>query len=374
MRLLCHALVVLAASVASGQADARISSLVACSGCTIRVERLVAVGDAEGPGMVHEQGLVVLDRAGRTFVTSNGDPGRIRVFGSDGKHLTTFGRSGLGPGEFRDRPLLRFAGDGSFNAIDIVGRRLTRFTPDFKVAATTTLPLSPSDATFVGESLVAVGGFGAREGALVPLHVIGANGEVGRSFGAAPEGVEPSVIGLDRRIAPAVPSGVWVAHRNRYLIEHWGLDGKKTLTLRRDADWFAPWSVQSGPPHRARPDPTIREVRQDQEGRLWVLIRVADANWQPRALTPYGGNPGLLYFPGAHEELAYDSIIEVLDPRTGRLSASVRFPQYFLGFGSTDTVTSYEEDASGNPRYVVWRLRFEGRPGATSVSPGRAAR
>jgi hypothetical protein len=87
------------------------------------------------------------------------------------------------------------------------------------------------------------------------------------------------------------------------------------------------------------------------------MTHVADADWRPIAPKPSPSGTGGLWTPDADLERLYDTIIEVIDLRSGKLILSNRFPQRLLGFVFGQMASSYEEDAKGNPRYVIWSLR-----------------
>jgi hypothetical protein len=66
------------------------------------------------------------------IVISDGKSMELRFFSSNGKHLTTTGRRGSGPGEFRIiAPIQRCAGDSVF-AYDPAQQRVSVFTPEGK--------------------------------------------------------------------------------------------------------------------------------------------------------------------------------------------------------------------------------------------------
>ena len=75
-----------------------------------RLREVAAIGSAEGPASFGRVRSVVADREGNVYVADN-QASEIRVFGPDGAHLRTFGRTGAGPGEFTDIYSLAWMGD-----------------------------------------------------------------------------------------------------------------------------------------------------------------------------------------------------------------------------------------------------------------------
>lgn len=65
---------------------------------------------------------------------------------------------------------------------------------------------------------------------------------------------------------------------------------------------------------------------------------------------------GAPWTPDRDMELIYDTLVEVIDLRTAWLVVSQRFRQDFRGLAASGLAYSYEEDAEGNPRYVLWQL------------------
>jgi hypothetical protein len=146
---------------------------------------------------------------GRLAVPQSGS-GTIRVFDADGAYVTTLGRAGTGPGEFRHLTAAWSRGD-TIEALDFLLRRITRFLPD---GSADVVPLQSEmpdlglagplgDGWFAGGVLV--GRAGRRD--LVVLHRFGRDGtdlgEITRAQGMArysaagyhgPEPLSPTVV------------------------------------------------------------------------------------------------------------------------------------------------------------------------------------
>jgi hypothetical protein len=55
-------------------------------------------------------------------------------------------------------------------------------------------------------------------------------------------------------------------------------------------------------------------------------------------------------------EVLRNSVVEVMDPRAGRLVATAKFPGYIVGFVGDDRVLATLEDARGIPRAQIWKM------------------
>lgn len=342
-----------------GQTTATVSSTVSCRPCRLELVRVATLGDTGGPGEVHQQGVVSRDSRGRFFVTSNGDPSTVRVFNQDGRFLASFGRTGAAPGEFTARPDLVMGPGDSLIAIDRAARRATVFDPEYRVARTIQLRAYSGDAIRLPDGRLVVTG-NSRTAALIglPLHLLDARGTLVRSFGSIDERVDlRDRFSMLRSIAPSAYGGIWSAKPNSYIIEKWDTTGSLRVRVERSADWFRPWTRPQGALGVTRQPPWLVDMAEHSDT-LLVLIRVDDSEWQPRRTAPAPGVPGEFWMPDADKELLYDTIVEVIDVKSGRLVVSQRFRQNLLGIVSADMVASYEEDEQGNPKYVVWRLNL----------------
>jgi hypothetical protein len=92
---------------------------------------------------------------------------------------------------------------------------------------------------------------------------------------------------------------------------------------------------------------------------LWTFARVADSNWADALETvkdPYG-RPRVGVPQGSQSDF-YDSIIEVIDPATGRLLASTRIGAALYALLPGNYAASYREDEGGNPFIDIWRFEM----------------
>jgi hypothetical protein len=91
----------------------------------------IAIGEAEGdePYLFGQPSAMALDPAGRIHVLDH-QTREVRTFGSDGRHLRSFGGRGQGPGEFTDPDAMRLLPDGRLVIRDQQGARFSVFDSD----------------------------------------------------------------------------------------------------------------------------------------------------------------------------------------------------------------------------------------------------
>lgn len=327
-----------------------------CSSCRLSISRVVSLGDATGAGMVSQQGQVARDARGYYYVTSNVDLGRALVFAPNGRFVASMGRHGSGPGEFQDRPLIRRI-PGGIAAFDLVARRVSTFDAQRKLRTTTQLEIPVDGAVVLGDQRFVIAAE-VRSRSLIglPLHIVDKSGQLVRSFGADSQRVERGR-GFDgfRIVTSASGSTFWSARINEYLVEEWDTTGSRLLQIRRQADWFPKWTFAPGALGQVAQPPNIFDLRLTGDT-LWVFIRVTDQQWRPPAKQV---GTGERVIPDTRRDTLFDTVVELIDVRRHRLIASHRFPEHLLGLVGDDLVATYEEDRSGNPRYVIWRISVQ---------------
>ena len=108
----------------------------------------------------------------------------------------------------------------------------------------------------------------------------------------------------------------------------------------------------------------MASLQQDETGLLWVLLTVPDAQWT-RARTskaetgwPAGTNPYSIDELNSY----FDTVVEVLDPRSGEVLASLRHRSLTAGgiFGD-GLIATRRQDADGFLLLDIWRLGLAGR-------------
>jgi hypothetical protein len=328
-----------------------------CRSCGVELNRVVALrGTLRWRAGAATS--VQRDARGRYYVATQSMRSSVLVFSPQGRPLRALGRQGTARGEFGWASALSIGPADSLHVLDVLLRRITVFAPDFAVARLDTLP-----GEYLWDHAILPDGrrllnlyVATPEAAGMPLHLLASDGSITRSLGE-PRGevVRRDLRGSTaRRLASSGGGRVWSARINAYLIEQWNLDGTLLRALFRQPEWFASWrrSVPIGPD--SPPTTELIAIREDAAGLLWVLIRVADANWRA-SLQRYETGEGSFWEPGTLDG-AYDTYVEVIDPTRQLVVASQRLPIALAGFLNNGLAFS-EEVVAGRTQVVVWRLR-----------------
>ena len=341
----------------------------ACTTCSLTVSVVVELGDREGPGIIGgpnmpgEKARVARSDDGDYYVTAHLGDGRLLRFSPDGLHQGGIGRRGEGPGEY-DLPVLMGGSADNLTILDVVPFRLTNIRGGEVI--TTRLPLRGHTWAVLQDGRHVYNGFSFElEGGGQALHVYDvASGRVTRSFGgegARADPVRRDGSGLLRlSLAAAADGNIWVARENRYRIDKWSPDGDRIARIERDAPWFRPWEEWPGVDYEVRPLPVIMGVGDWGDGLLMVVVKLADANWQP-ILPTLEVLPGHESIEPLQEEELYDTVIEVLDTRSGTVLARTRVDAKARGLVGQDGFHSFAEHSElGEPKIIVWSVTLSG--------------
>jgi hypothetical protein len=225
--------------------------------------------------------------------------------------------------------------------------------------STVQLPAYAMNAVFWGRNLVVNSNIGTPDLAGYPLHVLSTDGSVVRSLGydGGPYRVDMPYSGL--RVLTACPNGtLWFATLTRYELTGVSPDGTETL-VRRKARWFEPhasrplYTEEAGPP-----PPMLQALHCDDENRLWTLTHVADPSWRSAGLRPANRDyHGTKWETRFQPDRYYDTIIEVIDTRRGRVITAARTDRYIEYILPGGTMGVYRE-IDGEPSLVMWNARL----------------
>jgi hypothetical protein len=359
--LLCLSVSVTVASSLAVQPD-RIELTLSCPGCRIELTSLVRLGDAAGSGMVSDQAWIWTNPRGGYFVSASANMAEIRSYDASGKFSRIVGRLGDGPGEYRAGHLLAFTQGDTMHILDRRRRQWTILDRDFSVRDAKSLPLIPVSAVPLSSDLIVLTGeLDTRSTIGYPVHLVSRTKGLVRSFGVERPVADPRRPWESTRIlGPGSAGRVWIARPTSYEIKSVDTLNRVHRHFLRSVPWFPPRDrPQNGSANEVKPAPGIIDVREDADGLLWVLLSVADSNWAPRAAAKLPN--GMEFLSDLDQDQLWDTIVDVIDPRTGSLLASQRFPQYFRRFGGDRVVYSYAEDTAGNPFYSVHRLSLSRR-------------
>jgi hypothetical protein len=338
-----------------------------CPSCTLDVAHIVTIGHVSDSFGVGGTDILVRDSRGRYYTAHNDDPATVSVFHPNGRAWRKIGRRGRGPGEYRNIVALHMAPGDTLHVFDAGNQRHTILSPSYEVVATRPMPgkVQPDGVRLLdGGALVINGLLPTADGIGFPLHVLDQQARVVRSFGVSDPRFYPGLTSsLGRRLAVARGGFLWAARTNSIVIEQWTLTGEKRLETRATRDWFQDWGVFRPPSHADPPLPELTALREDTSGLLWVVYSVPDADWR-RGVGEVDTRSmhGVVWHVVDHTQ-AYDTVIELLNPRTGEPVSSTRVPQHVRNFVDDGEVFSYQETGDGIPTLDVWRLRWRDATG-----------
>ena len=275
---------------------------------------------------------------------------RILVYDADGNLDSAWGRGGDGPGEYKAIGQLLMLHEDSLAVLDRVSLRLTVLDADGTVARTQQLPLQPYPdqiARLNDGTLVVAGGEHTAAATGYVMHVVRPDGSASPLVPAGM--VLRSRPSASQRCLAAAGMTVWAARPDRYELTEYAADGTPLKVLKRVVDWFPDREVEGVVDNAAKepPYPYLRDVHVDEEGLIWTMVRLADADWAPVE------DVGTI-----SRERRYDSIVEVIDPGRGLVVRSQRFPWEGDGFTNDGLVVSQRKDALGVVVLDVWRPEF----------------
>ena len=335
-----------------------------CQGCTISLRKEATIGDSLDPVLLDWATNLRRDPRGRFFATVY--PGHeVLVFDSLGGYVRAIGRRGQGPGEFSGANHVRVGPDGLIYIFE-TNRRVTIYDSDLRLQRTMIMPAGASIALprVGGQMLISTASPAvvprSRGGptpfvpqSSMPVRLVSSDTVTIRGFGRAQGDTSPR---CPRCTARALgmghdPAIVWVGHFNRYQIEKWDTAGRHHLTLRRTVPWFPSWGVDSTRPIAAR-EPQLIGIEEDATGLVWLFFLVPDlAAGGAGRLSGRGGISELV----ARTHRTLDTVVEIIDPRTGSLVASRRFTDPLMPAGGQHAY-SVRESPSGHVFMDVWRL------------------
>lgn len=332
-----------------------------CQECRIVLEDGVRLGALDGDGVLEaEPSSVVRTSTGQWIVMQFTPPGRAPlVFDNTGIFRRLLGRVGSGPGEFQ-MPLYGVAVADSVFVSDMSNARLNVFGPRLSFVRS-------AQSAVVGQSypfevawngtVIAGATIQTREAIGHPLHQFSPSLEYVRAFGGDSEPVFPGMATrMRRRLARSADNGVWAAHALTYVIEHYDQTGR--LTMRLEGPLVRP--PESMVPSRTQPPaPMIMGIVEDTGAVLWVLRVVADRRWQSSLGTrlPKRQGGGVSPIPVVERPNDYyDSILEAIDTKSGRVIARQQFDQVLGFLVDTSYVANRVEDKEGNFFVQTWRF------------------
>ena len=318
--------------------------------CRIELEHIVRITDADEPGILPTSIVRIQETEAGTFVSASFDGKQIVEFGPDGRLAGVIGRGGQGPGEFvQVHTLIPGPGDTLF-APDMRQGRITTFGPDRALTGTFPMPFGIPALVMPDGSLLVSAQIRRSETIGYPMHVVDREGRVVRSFGTDEPQYRPGLEHiLTRKVAPSRDGTVWAMAPARYVLERWDPStGERLQSTRIPSDWFResdePTDIAVYPP------PRVEGLWEDEDRRVWTIVRDADVDWEP----PPHGNEERPFDLQEYNRL-YDWVIEVVDPGSGRVLASRRFGETLWYRPPSRILVSPVDTILTTVAYDVWK-------------------
>lgn len=343
---------------ANAQSRPLIDAAPSCKVCSLVLDHrvaLVATPDQRGP--TSESQSVIRNSRGEFVLAHAAASDEIEVFAPTGNFVRHVGTAeGLHVKNITR--VVRGKGD-TIQVLDGLGGARYVVGPDLTVVrklgffpgVTDALPLE-HDQLLVSAKVLDAAHVG------LPLHVIGEDGQVVKSFGATDPVFRPDqAFAFQRIIARSGLERIWSIHRTALVIEEWDLSGRKMRELEIHAPWFPAWSQGSQVSATEAPRSIVTAARTDGSGRLWLILTVAGTDWRKAKL---GGAEGRGATAQPDFDDAFDSMVLVVDVNTAHVVAEQRFPQLLRTFCDSDCVVGYKNDGRSTGTLEAWRLRLVG--------------
>jgi len=344
-----------------GQEPRKVGTKPSCEACGVALNLDVSLSGEDAAPVSELTQVLAMDTRGRFYLVPTPTMDHVVVFGPEGSQIGRIGPHLSGTGGLSAILGLAVSAGDSVHVFEGPARRWLVLSPSYQLARTSPIPGIPKpdgvrilpDGSAVVNSLIRTPDlFG------FPLHILDVSGTAISSFGNEGGRYRPDDPGADsRRLALSVDDGIWSAHPYRYEIEYWSLDGEKRFSLVKSVDWA---QQGIGPSAEIRSDtppfPSIRDLRQTQDGLLWVLLTVPDGRWrQALTIDSRGGRPAP--WPGRWK-MYVDTFIEVIDPSSGDLIISERVDEFFFKFLGDGLLASFEEREGFEGAIGVWRVEI----------------
>jgi hypothetical protein len=341
-----------------------------CARCELRRATRLVFRSAKEEGEISELPLGVrTDPAGNYWVLAQ--KAAPRAYDSSGTFMKTLGRSGQGPGEFSMVEDIVWVPGDSVLVLDGINRRATVFAPDGRYVRHIRTPAQLGNAIVLRWpwQVLVSGHISASSTVGFPLHLASFSDEevrLHRSFGPDRGLLRPGYRGTNWHLTARGPDGsIVTAKPEQFRLYEWDDAGSLRSTLIRRSTWFPDTgAARLGTPARP-PSPGIAAIDVDDQGLIWVFIRVAAPTWQRAwARVPEGARE---VFRG---QLDYESLFntraEIIDPSSNELLATLEIPGLVVAALGNARVAVYGVGSTGEAALRVDAVRL--------IRPGRNQR
>lgn len=293
----------------------------ACKDCSVTLERVATLGDGSEDGIWGPPRWARQDADGRIYVRADlGEPEPF-VFSADGGFVER-----LSTDRLVSAVIPTANGEVYVVETGTVGSGSVLRSLSDPTRAPVPLPFSVD-----GWPNIATGAdwfVSLRQGEVgdPSLVQVGFDGQVLREFGpiattdSLPEWLVRTT--THRVLAPASAGGVWAAASNyEYRIERWADDGSLVEVIEPGSPWFEPYLPGERIESRWGAWPSVVGIWEDDQA-LWIVGLAVDPSWDPSGRS----NAELLSAGEGLFPEQYDVIIEAIDPGTGQVLVTGRFP------------------------------------------------
>jgi hypothetical protein len=336
-----------------------------CEPCRITLALLGETPGSAEPSSLEAIPFSVVLRSSKEVVVFQQEVGRVPMrFGLDGVFRGQVGRIGSGPGEFRfARVGLVDRGD-SLHVFDVQNARLSVLSPQLTLVRTASLPFTVDRAVRLSNGQYIVTGTRAMpDGSGFPFHSLDQTGRYERSFGLRLPVVGPRILPIAYAIAAnRRRNAIWAVPYHEFEGEYYAVTlfdsvGSELLSIRREDRAIErarrPLYLMSHPPPAM-----VFGLLEEPTDTLWVYTFVPAPEWKAAYAPPTQTPEGPTTVTIKSLDGLWDTMIDVIDVRHGRLVASTIVSQlvgYPLGRG---LVAGWREDEDGTARLQIWRVEL----------------
>jgi len=246
----------------------------------------------------------------------------------------SFGREGRGPGELLAASEVHSLADDSVFVLDGRNLRGTVFDSRKQAVRTVSVPfrVNRSQVLRWPDSVIVSARIATPASIGLPLHLVsfaGSSAWIRASFGAGDGEVRPGDARYDFQEVVRGKDALWSASRFDYRVTSWASLGRPARSFARRPAWFAAPATGGIGWHDRPPSPHVAALRMDEDERLWVFLAVPSRSWRdawPRM--PAGATE--VELKSVAVERLYDTMVEVIEPRSGRVLTRSRLPGYVV--------------------------------------------
>ena len=304
------------------------------------------------PGMEPMPGSkVAKDARGRFLVAPVVTPGTIAVFDSAGSFVKSLGRSGDGPGEFREVSAIQQGSADSILVLDSNGR-ITVVDPELELSRTVQLQARGTISAIAAAGPETVFAATLLMDRSVAERITVVDLESGSVIGEAGGSLPGDTMEANYRSLARDESGtVWAGRGDARELD--GLDPSGNLIQR------FPLSPGPGPCGQnvaeGTTPPRLLQVGSSASGLIWLML------WQrlPTEPEPAPASGGAIRKLDVSEMQRMNAVwVEGFDPETGQTILCHEFGELVpAGFAGADLVYTLRNDEAGNMKIELYRMQ-----------------